>query len=115
MATLNSVPKVIPLDAAFAAIFEGIAHADSEVLGRIRYALAAASEKVAMRWMALPTTTNDAPDKLLSVDESAERLGVSPAYLYRNRDKLPFTVRLGTRLLFSERGVEKFIKHRSGR
>jgi excisionase family DNA binding protein len=47
-------------------------------------------------------------DENLSVEEAARRLGVSPDYLYRNHGRLPFTRRIGRRLLFSSRGLESW-------
>ena len=55
------------------------------------------------------------PDSNLSVATAAERLGVSKDYLYRHSKELPFTVRIGRRLLFSEKGLEKWNRQRRGR
>jgi predicted DNA-binding transcriptional regulator AlpA len=49
-------------------------------------------------------------DELLDVEEAARRLGMSKDYLYRNHAALPFVRRMGKRLLFSSRGIEKYIK-----
>ena len=48
-------------------------------------------------------------DRLLTVVEAGERLGVDRRWLYRRADALPFTRRLsrGT-LRFSEKGLEKW-------
>ena len=55
-----------------------------------------------------------AEDRLLTVEEAAGKLGVSPDWLYRRR--LPFTVRLGPRQLrFSAQGIERYIRQRQGR
>jgi excisionase family DNA binding protein len=54
-------------------------------------------------------------DQLLDVDEAADRLGTSTDYLYRHSGKLPFTVRIGSRLRFSARGIDRFIRTRQGR
>lgn len=57
-----------------------------------------------------------AEDSLLTVQEAAERLGVSPDYLYRHARKFPFTVRLGPRQLrFSSGGIDRYIRNRAGR
>jgi excisionase family DNA binding protein len=48
-------------------------------------------------------------DQLLSVDEAADRLGVSADYLYRHHKSLQFTRRVGRKLLFSAKGLEKYI------
>lgn len=53
-------------------------------------------------------------DRLLDVDEAADRLGTSTDYL-RHSGKLPFTVRIGSRLRFSARGIDRFIRTRQGR
>jgi predicted DNA-binding transcriptional regulator AlpA len=56
-----------------------------------------------------------APDSNLDIEEAARRLGVSVAYLYRNAGRLPFTVRIGRRLLFSVEGMERWNRRRQGR
>lgn len=53
-------------------------------------------------------------DRLLSVKEVAQKLGLSEDHLYRHRDEYPFTVREGRRILFSERGIEDWIRRRQG-
>jgi predicted DNA-binding transcriptional regulator AlpA len=54
-------------------------------------------------------------DRLLDAGEAAQRLGTSTDYLYRHSRTLPFTVRLGSRLRFSARGIERFIRARQAR
>lgn len=55
-------------------------------------------------------------DRLLTVKEAAQKLGVSGDWLYRRANKLPFTVRLASRQLrFSLRGIERYIRQRQGR
>ena len=56
-----------------------------------------------------------AGDRLLNVQEAAEKLSLSEDYLYRHSDKLPFTVRIGGQLRFSEAGIERYIRQRMGR
>jgi excisionase family DNA binding protein len=53
---------------------------------------------------------NGKPDRLLSIDEAAERLGVSRRWVYRHADTLDFTRRLTATgpLRFSERGLERW-------
>ena len=53
-------------------------------------------------------------ERLLNVVEAAQRLGTSHDYLYRHAKRLPFTVRIGSRLRFSSRGIERFIRARQG-
>ncbi len=55
-------------------------------------------------------------DKLLTVEEAAEKLSVTVDWLYRHAARLPFTVRPGPRQLrFSLRGIERYIRQRQGR
>ncbi len=52
-------------------------------------------------------------DRLLTVEEAAEKLGTTEDYLYRHSSELPFTVRLGARhLRFSLEGIERYIRSR---
>ncbi len=50
------------------------------------------------------------PDTLLDVDKAAERLGMSPDYLYRNHRRFPFTKRMGRSLRFSAQGIERYLR-----
>ena len=65
---------------------------------------------------AKPATNGTQPDKsdrMLDVNEAAQRLGVGVRWLYRHADELPFTRRLGTRTLrFSEEGVDRWLATR---
>jgi predicted DNA-binding transcriptional regulator AlpA len=54
-------------------------------------------------------------DRLLAAREAAAKLGMSADYLYRRSRNLPFTVRLGRKLRFSEAGIERYIRARVGR
>jgi excisionase family DNA binding protein len=49
-------------------------------------------------------------DTLLTVEEAAARLKCSEDWLYRRAKRLPFTVRVGRNLRFSERGIEEAIR-----
>jgi len=51
-------------------------------------------------------------DVNLDAAEAARRLGLSRDYLYRNAKKLPFTVRIGARVLFSAKGLERWNRQR---
>jgi predicted DNA-binding transcriptional regulator AlpA len=53
-------------------------------------------------------------DRLLDVKEAAAKLSRSEDYLYRNAGKLPFTVRDGRCLRFSEAGIDRWIRQRAG-
>jgi excisionase family DNA binding protein len=56
----------------------------------------------------------EARDANISVREAARRLGVSSSYIYKNAESLPFAVRIGRRLLCSERRLEKWNRARLG-
>lgn len=75
------------------------------VQGRIAAALIARSESIAV---------SVAPDKLWDAREAAARLGVAPAWLCRRSHQLPFAVRLGGHVRFSERKLSRFISNRAG-
>ncbi len=50
-------------------------------------------------------------DRLLTVEEASQKLGVTKDYLYRHADHFPFTVRVGPRQLrFSLHGMDRYIR-----
>jgi predicted DNA-binding transcriptional regulator AlpA len=51
-------------------------------------------------------------ERNLSATEAAERLGMSRDWLYRNAARLPFAVRIGSRVLFSAQGLERWNRSR---
>jgi excisionase family DNA binding protein len=53
------------------------------------------------------------PDELLTVEQAAERLGVSADYLYRNHSHLPFVRRMGRTLRFSSLGIDEYVRRPS--
>ena len=59
--------------------------------------------------------TTSSEDTLLTVDQAAERLGVSTDWLFRRSRTLPFVVRLGRHLRFSNRGINRYLRNRTGR
>lgn len=59
-------------------------------------------------------TGSGQPDQLVSIAEAARRLNVSEDYLYRHWKELPFTRRMGRRLLFSSSGIDKHIRQNDG-
>jgi excisionase family DNA binding protein len=72
----------------------------------------------AVAWSRLTTpstVTPQVPDELLSVEAAAERLGVSTDYLYRHNGQLPFSRRMGRKLLFSSAGIDAFIRQKRSR
>lgn len=60
----------------------------------------------------LKTEVND-QDHLLDADEAAKILSVSEDWLYRHAKKLPFTRKLGPKMLrFSSLGIQKYLATR---
>jgi len=59
---------------------------------------------------------HEGEDRNLSADEAARRLNLSRCTLYRmaQRKELPFAVRVGRRLTFSAKGLEKWNRQRMG-
>ena len=52
-------------------------------------------------------------DHLLTAEDAAGVLSVSPDWLYRNAKKLPFTRKLGEKMLrFSSQGMQKWLNTR---
>jgi predicted DNA-binding transcriptional regulator AlpA len=62
------------------------------------------------RLTAAATTTQQAHDELISIEQAAGRLGLSPSYLYRNHQQFPFTRRVGRSLRFSSHGLQSYIE-----
>jgi excisionase family DNA binding protein len=55
-------------------------------------------------------------DRLLSVREAAERLGMSPDWVYRHAKQLPFTRRVGRRALrIDPDGLVRWLAHHTPR
>jgi len=52
-------------------------------------------------------------DRLLDAEQTAEILSVSPDWLYRHGSRLPFTRKLGPKMLrFSYQGIQKYLATR---
>lgn len=50
-------------------------------------------------------------ERLLTVQEAAQRLGLTEDWLYRNHGRLPFALKVGEQTLrFSESGLERWIR-----
>ena len=54
-------------------------------------------------------------DRLLDIREAASRLGVSPTWLYRRVNRLPFMIRLDRQVRVSAAGLERYLRARQGR
>lgn len=78
------------------------------LIGELEAAKAAAWARLAVP---LPGRCPDGGhDENLPTDEAARRLGMSERWLYRNASRLPFTVRIGRRLVFSARGLDRWLE-----
>ena len=102
----------------FDALDREISAAPPERLSTIIAALSARIAAASARLLAMPTVGSGrttGPDENLDVAEAARRLGVSKDWLYRHANGLPFTVRVGRRLVFSARGLERWNQMRQGR
>ena len=93
-----------------------VAAAEVEHLPALLASLSAMLSVVAARMLSHPSGPESSArecDENLSVQEAARRLGVSKDYLYRHARRLPFARRIGRRLLFSARGLERWNHQRS--
>ena len=90
-----------------------------EAIPEIRAELAARYARLDTRLLMRVAQSNGqgehSDDARLKIEEAAARLGVSKAWLYRNSNRLPFTLRIGRSLGFSARGIEKYLRQRTGR
>ncbi len=68
-----------------------------------------------VRLLALPVSTANGtapkaePDRMLTVKQAAERIGMSPKWIYQRSDKLPFTRRVGRTILINEHKLEAWM------
>jgi len=60
-----------------------------------------------------PGKDTNGADRLLMAEEAAKTLAVSPDWLYRHAKRLPFTRKLGPKMLrFSYQGIQKYLATR---
>ncbi len=99
-----------------AALDEEIAGCASDRLPALIAALSARLSTATARLLDPLETkpSGNTADENLSVEEAARRLGVSRNYLYRHFKRLPFGVRIGRRVLFSARGLDRWNRKRQG-
>src|SRR5262245_24919331 len=78
------------------------------------YALGLCQQQLALRLVAAapiePAVSSTA--ELLTVREAASHLKISPDWLYRHADSLPFTRRLGRSLRFDLVGIQRWLATR---
>ena len=88
-----------------------IEEARPEELPALSAALSARVSVATARLLETPPERDRGPDQNLSVEEAAGRLGVSGDWLYKQRN-LPFRRKIGRRVLFSAKGLEKWNRQR---
>jgi hypothetical protein len=92
-----------------------VARARAEDLPRLIGDLEAAKAAAFLRLTSPAAATRPTPTAgNLSVDVAAKRLGVSPAYVYKNAATLPFVVRIGRRVVCDAAALEKWARQRPG-
>jgi excisionase family DNA binding protein len=74
--------------------------------------VAAAQARLTAFFAGLAITSTE--DRLLDVDEAAQRLSVDRQWIYRRTGKLPFVVRLGGAVRFSAQGIERYVAAKRG-
>ena len=60
-----------------------------------------------------PEAGEEEPERLLTVQEAAARLSVRPDWIYRHARELPFAVRFGRFIRFSQSGLNRWIRSRN--
>lgn len=78
-----------------------------ELIGEIERAKAVAWSRLAAP---VPRAAAPEADRLLTIEEAAPKLGLSTSYLYKHSEEFPFTVRVGGRVRFAERGIDDYIR-----
>ena len=61
-----------------------------------------------------PVTSSEA-GKYLTVDEVAERFHVTPRWLYRHKKQMPHSQPTRKKLIFPEKGIERYFAARTNR
>lgn len=96
----------------FAALDAAIAGASAAERPALVVQLAGRLATLGASLAAAEPTAAPSGDRNLDIDQAAARLGMSAAWLYRNGGGLPFAIRIGRRLLFSEQGIERYLERR---
>jgi len=95
-------------------VFTAVEACDASQLASVLAGLTALQARAVAR---LGTANEPSPpatggDRLLDVKEAAALLGMSIDWVYRRARRLPFTVRMGRTLRFSETGIQRWLAHR---
>jgi excisionase family DNA binding protein len=92
-----------------------IASVDPNHLPALLAQLSAVQASVAARLVSTARdAAGDAQEALLTIEQAADRLGVSRDWLYRRTKRLPFVVRVGRHVRFSANGIDRYIRNRMG-
>lgn len=84
------------------------------LLAQVAAVQASLAARVASAARSVPASRRQDDDRLISVDEAAARLGVTPRWLYRHSGHLPFARRLSRKTLrFSDLGLKRWQATRS--
>lgn len=100
---------------ALSALDDAIEQCSPEERAALVVSLAARLARLGACLTQVPDSASPKPDRNISIEEAAERLGVSRRYVYAHAGDLPFSRRVGRRLLFSERGLERWLRQQSRR
>lgn len=69
-------------------------------------------------WLKMTIGTGKAvqspPDRLLTAEEVAERLHVTPAFIYKKAREYPFTIQQGRYVRFSQNGLTRYLDRHQG-
>ena len=115
MAMLTVIPKLAELIAEPEKAGLLPPEAIPAMLGELERLKATLWSSLTMRPLSNGHASSQDGDRLLNAKEAAAKLGASQDWLYRHSRNLPFTVRIGRKVLFSEAGIERYIRQRMGR
>ena len=76
--------------------------------------LATVQTNLTCRMIRSISSSHTGEDRILTLNKAAERLNVSRSWMYRRSKRLPFVVRTGRKVGFSERGLQEFIRKKTG-
>jgi len=86
-----------------------------QLIGELEAARAAAWARLTIPAADKPSDVSGQEARNLDVAEAAKRLGMSRDWLYRHASELPFAVRIGRRVVFDSRELERWNRRRADR
>ena len=107
----GTMPRSDGLREIEAVLADAVSTCDPETLPALAGALETARVRIWSR-ITKPDTSGGNSDRLLTVEQVAERTGFAPDYVYRNRSKLPFLRKVGRSVRASERELDRWISAR---